>query len=155
MTLSKLINSHSLEQDLVVTEMKSVKTTLSPEIMANYRRTFHRRAQVDFQAREKVRCWARQVVVEAISRVVPLYPSVRRVYLFGSITRSGAFRSDSDIDLGIEGADMGTCFQLWRDMEQTVTEWMLDVRSLDDDDPFTGRVRLKGEIVYERPITGS
>ena len=135
--------------------MKRVETELSPDIIANYRRTFHQRAQARFRANEERRRQARQTVLEAIVMIAPRYPNVQRVYLFGSIIRPGAFRLDSDIDLGVEGADMALCFQLWRDLEQAVTEWMLDVRSLEDDDPFSQRVRLKGEVVYERAIAGS
>ena len=135
--------------------MKRSDTGLSPEAIADYRRSFHRRAHARFQAGEKERHQARQTVLEAVIATAPRFPSVKRVYLFGSITRPGAFRSDSDIDLGVEGADMAVCFRLWRELEQVVTDWMLDVRALEDDDPFSRRVRLKGEVVYEGTPTGS
>lgn len=130
-----------------------MKTTpsLSPETIAKYRQTFQQRTQARFEAREKRRQQAQKAVDEAIRAIMPRYPSVRRVYLFGSVVKLGAFGPNSDVDIGIEGADMALCFDIWRELEWTVPEWRLDVRSLDLEDAFTERVRLKGELVYERP----
>lgn len=47
------------------------------------------------------------------------------------------------------------CFQLWRELERVITEWPLDVRSLEEDEPFSRRVSLKGEVIYERALAGS
>ncbi|MBN1992335.1 MAG: nucleotidyltransferase domain-containing protein, partial [Anaerolineae bacterium] len=78
---------------------------------------------------------------------------VRRVYLFGSVTRPGAFRPDSDVDIGLEGANMALCFDVWRELERAAPAWRLDVRSLEPEDLFTERVRQKGEVVYEQPAS--
>ena len=127
---------------------------LSSDDIAVYRHNLHQRAQARLREREKRRQRARQVVMDAISVVAPRYPTVRRVYLFGSVTRPGAFGPDSDVDIGVEGADMALCFDIWRDSEKAAPEWELDVRSLDEDDPFAERVRQKGDLIYERAIQG-
>lgn len=130
-------------------------TQFSPETIASYRRAFYQRVQAQFQANEQRRQQARQAVGEAIKTVIPHYPAVRRVYLFGSVTRAGAFGPDSDVDIGLEGANMALCFDIWRDLERAVPEWRLDVRSLDPEDLFAERVRQKGEPVYEQPTSDS
>lgn len=128
-------------------------SNLSPERIAQYRRTFDRRTQARRQANEQRRRQARQRVIEAIEQVMPRYPTVSRVFLFGSVTRPTAFRPDSDIDVGIEGPDMALCFDIWRDLEQLLTDWNLDVRALKPEELFTQRIRQKGELVYEQSIS--
>jgi predicted nucleotidyltransferase len=65
------------------------------------------------------------------------------------VLKAGTFRPDSDIDIGVEGANVALCFDIWRDLEQAIPEWPLDVRSLDPADAFSERVRAKGELIYE------
>ncbi len=130
-------------------------SSISPEVMADYRRTFQKRSKARFQAREKRRQQAKQAAFDAIDKVIPHYPLVQRVYLFGSVITSGVFSENSDVDVGIEGVDMALCFDIWRDLERAAPEWTFDVRSLDPDDPFSERVRQKGELVYEWSNTTS
>lgn len=125
-------------------------SSFSSEEIAKYRRAFQQREQQRYHESEKQRHAARQIVCDAIAITMPHYPTVRRVYLFGSVTKPGAFRSDSDIDIGVEGVDVAVCFGIWRDLERIVKEWLLDVRSLDPDNPFSLRVRQQGELIYER-----
>lgn len=129
--------------------------SLSSAAIKTYRHTARQRAQRRFQTQEKLRQQARRVVSEAICRVLPRYPTVQRAYLFGSVTRPGAFRPGSDIDVGIEGANMALCFDIWRDLEKNIPKWLLDVRPLNDDDLFAERIRQKGELVYVRPVQSS
>ncbi len=119
-----------------------------PEEMAAYRQSFQRREQSRFQAGETRRKRARQAIHNAIQSIAPHYVVVRRVYLFGSITRPGTFSPRSDIDLGIDGGDMALCFKLWRALEKIIQDWPLDVRQLRNDDLFSERVRLK-RATYE------
>ncbi len=128
------------------------KPSLSSEAIKTYRRAARRQAQNRFQTQEKRRQRARQAVSEAIGRVLPRYPTVQRAYLFGSVTRPGAFKPGSDIDVGIEGANMALCFDIWRDVEKAIPEWPLDVRPLDGDDLFAERIRRKGELVYVQSV---
>lgn len=127
----------------------NAKTALSAVEIARYRQSFQQRAQKRLAAHEERREQARQAARNAITIVMPRYPMVQRVYLFGSVVRPGAFRSSSDIDVGIEGADMALCFDIWRDLERTAAGWQFDVRLLESEDPFSERVRQKGEVVYE------
>jgi predicted nucleotidyltransferase len=124
-----------------------------PEDIAIYRRAFEQRAQARLRKKEELRLRARQAVVEAIETIALAYPTVQRVYLFGSVIRPGAFGPDSDVDIGLEGANTALCFDIWRDLEQAAPEWKLDVRSLVPDDLFSERIREKGEVIYDRSIT--
>lgn len=124
----------------------------SPEAIARYHRSFVERTEQRRRENEQLRQRARQAVSQAVAAVVDRYPTVQRVYLFGSVTRLGAFKAGSDVDIGVEGATMARCFDIWRDLEEIVPEWPLDVRALEAQDPFSERVRQKGELVYERPV---
>jgi predicted nucleotidyltransferase len=129
--------------------------SLSSEALASYRQAFRKRTRERFLVREKHRQQAREVIVATVRIIMPQYPPVRRVYLFGSITKPGAFGPSSDIDIGIEGVGMGLCFDIWRDLEQVASDWQLDIRSLDPEDVFSKRVHQKGELIYEQPVTDS
>jgi hypothetical protein len=48
---------------------------------------------------------------------------------------------------------MALCFDIWRDLEQIVTDWNLDVRALKPEELFTQRIRQKGELVYEQSVS--
>ncbi len=122
---------------------------ISPEVLRAYRSAFRQRMEAQRYAREELRARARQAARTAIVAVFPHYPAVRRAYLFGSVTRPGAFGPRSDVDIGLEGGDIGLCLQIWRDLEKIVPAWQFDVRLLDDD-WFAERTRNKGELVYER-----
>ena len=50
---------------------------------------------------ERLRQTARQAFWAAIETALPHYPDVKRVYLFGSVTREGAFQRGSDIDVAV------------------------------------------------------
>ncbi len=123
---------------------------LSPEAMATYRHTFQQRAQAQLKDRERQRQQATDAALAAIVLVMPRYPTAQRAYLFGSILKPGGFRPNSDIDVAVEGADMALCFDIWRDLEQAAPEWQFDVRPLSENDPFSERIRQKGNLVYER-----
>jgi len=128
------------------------KEALSLDKINQYRQGAVQRYQARLQQREDRRLTARQAARQAIAAIIPLYRGVRRVYLFGSITRPGAFKAGSDIDLAVEGVDMALCFDIWRDMERLLPDWSLDVRSLNNDDLFAARIRQKGELIYEQSI---
>lgn len=131
--------------------MENSATQLSPEELQTYRRGWARRTRDRLALQEERRLQARQVVVAALCLLLPRYPGVQRAYLFGSVTRPGAFTARSDVDVGLEGADMALCFDIWRAAEAMVADWSLDLRPLDDS-PFAERIRQKGELVYGRPF---
>jgi len=120
----------------------------SDDATAVYRRAFEERERRRQAERERCRQEALAAIRQTIRAVAPSYPAVQRVYVFGSVTRHGAFRPDSDIDVGVEGLDAGVCFDLWRDLEQAVPGWTLDVRPLKPNDYFSDKVRQRGVMVY-------
>lgn len=133
-------------------------TYLSPEAIAKYRKTFYQREQTRHQANVERQQQTKQIVIQALNQVMQNYPMVKRVYLFGSMTRPENFRADSDIDLGVEdgtSVNMATCFNIWRDMERAVPGRAFDVRLLEKDDLFSVRVREKGDLIYERATTNA
>jgi predicted nucleotidyltransferase len=129
------------------------KSLLSPEAINKYRQTFKKRKQQQFEAAENRRLTAKQAAHKAVHNITIRYPSIRRIYLFGSVITPGAFRDSSDIDVGVEGADMALCFDIWRDLEQAAQPWPFDVRPLEAEDPFSERVRQRGELIYDRTHT--
>ena len=114
------------------------------------RENFRQREEQKYGDRERLRQTAKTAILSAIERVLPHYKNVERVYLFGSITRPGKFRIDSDIDVAIKGTNAKEYFALWRDLERIITEWAIDLRELNEPCYFTQTVQQRGELIYER-----
>ena len=74
-------------------------------------------------------------VAERIRAVLVRHPSVTRAVLFGSRAK-GNFREGSDIDLALEGEDLGE-------------REMADIRSKLDDEPIAHRV----DLILKKTIT--
>jgi len=68
---------------------------------------------------EERRRWL-QRVREAVSEVARRHAGVRRVYLFGSLTRPGRFRTDSDIDVAVESDSPEAESAFWRELEHAL-----------------------------------
>jgi predicted nucleotidyltransferase len=82
------------------------------------------REQQQLHEREARRERAAQAARAAVRAVMPYFPSVAKAYLFGSVTRPGAMRRDSDIDIAIEGhLTAEEYFALWRDLERAMPGW--------------------------------
>ena len=102
--------------------------------------------------REAIRQQAIQAVRLAVKSILPRFPQVQRVYLFGSVIRPGAFRSLSDVDIAVEGElSAEDYFALWRELDRAVPDWQIDLVELGRDVFFADRVREAGEVIYERP----
>ena len=114
------------------------------------RENLQQREESKYQVRESRRLVAREAIHAAIQMVLPHYPAVKRVYLFGSVICAGAFHPNSDIDVAVEGATASTYFALWRELEEAVSDWRIDLRDLNQPSYFSQRVRQQGELVYER-----
>ena len=112
------------------------------------RRSFEARLQKEFEGRESARQKALAAARTVIPTIVAKYPAVKSAYLFGSILRPGAFRSDSDVDIAIEGGSAEDYFALWRDLEEALPNWLIDLRDLPPDTRFTQQVYQKGEKIY-------
>lgn len=118
--------------------------------IAAARRNLQARAEREQREREARRAAAERAVTEAVRRVVAGFPTVRRVFLFGSITRENAFRADSDVDVAIEGLGVADYFPIWRAIEEAAPEWAIDVRDITLPSTFADRVRTTGKLIYER-----
>ncbi|MEW5958065.1 MAG: nucleotidyltransferase domain-containing protein [Chloroflexota bacterium] len=106
---------------------------------------YHARRTKEQARREAERQHWRQQVREAVARLGPHYPGIRRVFLFGSIVQAGRFRADSDIDLAVECDSADTESRFWRALERELKR-DVDVR------PLTGAVASvalsQGEQIY-------
>jgi len=100
--------------------------------------------------REILRQQAREEAIATITQVVPHYPQITQIYLFGSVTQPGQFRDRSDIDIAVAGTNAATYFALWRDLEAACPNWAIDLREIMNQPcHFTDTVRQTGELVYE------
>jgi predicted nucleotidyltransferase len=95
---------------------------------------------------------AREAALRAVRAVAPAiiagYPAVKTAYLFGSILRPGAFRSDSDIEIAVEGGSAEDYFALWHALEEALPNWFIDLRDLPPNTRFTQRVYSTGEKIH-------
>jgi predicted nucleotidyltransferase len=114
------------------------------------RENFRVREEQRALEREAHRQAARSAILSAIQAILPVHPEVRRIYLFGSIIRPGAFRFDSDIDVAVEGTNAEQYFALWRDLEEAAPGWLIDLREINQPSYFADAVKERGELVYER-----
>ncbi len=104
------------------------------------RRTASRRA-----AREALRQRKLRQAREAIRRLAPRYPAVRRVYLFGSLLRPGRFHAASDIDVALDCDDLAAETPFARALERELAT-AVDLRPLRG--AVAEAVRNGGEKVY-------
>ena len=114
------------------------------------RRNLQARAERVQAERETRRATAEHAVTEAVRRVVTDFPSIQRVFLFGSVTRPSGFRADSDVDLAIEGLGVADYFAVWRAIERAAPDWAVDVRDITQPSDFAESVRATGKLIYER-----
>lgn len=104
-----------------------------------------------FQEREQTRQTILSGLRRSVCLIVPRFPGIRRVYLFGSLLRPGAPRLDSDVDIAIEGTLCARdYFALWRCLEDASEGWPVDLVDLDSSLHFASRVRETGELIYGR-----
>jgi len=118
--------------------------------IAAARRNLQARAERERAEREARRAAAERAVTEAVRRIIPGFPTVTRVFLFGSITRENAFRADSDVDVAIEGLGVADYFPIWKAIEDAALDWLIDVRDITQASDFADRVRATGKLIYER-----
>jgi len=122
----------------------------SNESIRGYRRNFKARLKRQLDMRERARQRALQTICEKAPAVISGWQSVHRAYLFGSVTRPGAFHEESDVDIAVEGVTAQEYFALWRALERTFPDWAIDVRDITPTSPFADLVRKTGVLIYER-----
>lgn len=116
-------------------------------------REYHARRERQLRQRgEEIRLEVLGRAREAIRRLAPRFPAIRTVHLFGSILRPGRFRPDSDVDVAIEGDDVGVETPFWRALEEAL-ERDVDLRPRIG--PVARAVEEGGELCYEREAPGS
>jgi len=127
-------------------EMSSLNEN-PPIDMVAVRQYHQARAAKQYALREEKRLAWLTRAREAIQRFALDFPTLERVYLFGSIVQPGKFTEDSDIDVAVECQSVETESAFWRVLEQALQR-DIDVR------PYTGAivdaVKWYGEKVYER-----
>lgn len=113
-----------------------------------YRRSFEVRLQQDTAEREARREQALNAIKAVVPALIPRYPAIKTVFLFGSILRFGRFQTSSDIDVAIEGGSAEDYFAFWRDLQEALPDWLIDLRDLPPATLFTKRVYEIGEKIY-------
>ncbi len=123
--------------------------------IARYRRNFQARIRRQQDKLEAGRKAALKATLAVAPSVIATYPSVQRAYLFGSIVQPNRFHSESDIDIAVEGITARTYTTLWRDLEEALPEWEVDLRDISHPSPFANLIRQTGMVIYERKDTPS
>jgi predicted nucleotidyltransferase len=119
------------------------------------RQNFRARQQQKVVDAETRRRQARAAILHALRFVLPSHPELRRIFLFGSVTREGAFHAASDIDVAVEGTNAEQYFALWHELGNVAQEWTIDLREINQPSYFTSAVQQRGELIYERQDHGS
>jgi predicted nucleotidyltransferase len=123
---------------------------ISEAAIRTYRQAYQKRLAQQQRQREAARQQVLQEVMERIPAVAAAYPSVKRLYLFGSLATPGTFRPDSDVDIAVEGGGAETYFALWRDLDHAFPDWFIDLRDISTPSSFAEQVRRRGVVIYER-----
>jgi predicted nucleotidyltransferase len=109
-------------------------------------REYHARRDAAHRAeREALRQARLEQARAAIRRLAPLFPAVRRVYLFGSLLHPGRFHAGSDIDVAVECEDLESETPFTRALERELAT-TVDLRPLRG--AVAEAVREGGEQVY-------
>lgn len=115
-----------------------------------YRRTLQNRLHKQLEQREQRRQQVLKSMLAEAPAIIARFPSIQRAYLFGSITKTGAFHADSDVDIGVEGVSAPEYFAVWRALEEAFPEIFIDVRDVIPDTYFGQQVQNRGILLYER-----
>ena len=75
---------------------------------------------------------------------------VRRVILFGSLSK-GRFTDRSDIDLAVEGLARADFYAALAAVNRVTARWV-DLKPLEDLDPFFRERVLRGEVLFPKGI---
>ena len=115
----------------------TIETTaaIAPQDMARYRATAHQRATRRQQMLEARRRAAWEIARRAAAQLKTDY-GVRRVVLFGSLSRDEPFTHHSDIDLAVWGLDERVYYRVVSrllDLDPSISIDLLRVETLSDD----------------------
>lgn len=129
-----------------------MKAVLSSEDLEAARAYHRRQESLRRQAREARRRERLAAARKAIGDLAPAEPSVRGVYLFGSILLPEQFAERSDLDVAVDGDDPAAESRLWRALEEAL-DMPVDLRPLSG--AVARAVQHGGECVYARRRPGS
>jgi uncharacterized protein len=115
-----------------------------------YRRSLRQRLEQRYTEREAARQKALAAANAVIPRLAAKWPSIQRVYLFGSVLRAGAFHKRSDIDVAVAGTTPEAYFGFWKELEEALPNWLIDLRDIDTPSLFSERVKQNGVLLYAR-----
>lgn len=122
-------------------------TALAPEDLEAARAYHRQREERRASEREARRTERLAAARRALAELAPEEPSLRAVYLYGSILQPGKFGERSDLDVAVDSDDPAAESRLWRALEDTL-DLPVDLR------PLAGKiakiVERGGECVYAR-----
>lgn len=115
---------------------------------AIYRYHVERERRLRRQKERTRRQWYDQVR-DAVRRLAPAHPAVKRVYVFGSLVRPGHFHRASDVDLAVDCEDLEAESRFWRALERDLRR---DVDLRPRRGPVADAVESYGKLLYEREV---
>ncbi len=110
------------------------KMNISPEKMAEYRRTAHQKWLKTQIEQDKRRENALRVAQYASVLLKETY-NAKRVILFGSLARNGIFDWRSDIDLAVEGLDEKKYYRVLADLSYLDISLDIDLVMMENASP--------------------
>ena len=124
--------------------------TFSESQLAIYRQAHRERLNRQVEQRESWREKTLAMVKETVPSIAESIVTVNQVFLFGSITKPGLFRPESDVDIAVTGTTATDYFTFWRKLEEALPEWQIDCRDVSDNSFFATWVKETGTLIYER-----
>jgi len=116
--------------------------TVDPKYLTAWRSRF---AMRDSESRE-LAVRARTELAGAVE-ILRKY-GAKRIFIFGSLCRTGRFHSRSDIDLAVEGIPPQSIIRAAADL-MMFTDLPIDLKPLEElDDLFRDMINKKGELIY-------
>lgn len=113
-------------------------------------REYHRRRDAERLARrEGERHQVLAQVRDAVARLAPGHPAIRRVHVYGSLLQPGRFTARSDVDLAVDSDEIESETPFWRDMERALRR-NVDLRPREG--AVADAVAAYGELCYERAL---
>jgi predicted nucleotidyltransferase len=86
--------------------------------------------------------------LEKVVQVLTQQYGVRRAILFGSLSR-GRFAEGSDIDIAVEGLNRADFYEALAAVNRVTPHWV-DLKPLEDLDPFFRERVLSGKVLFPR-----
>ena len=128
--------------------------TIHPDKLSVYRQSLIQRQAERERQFDPLRLATLERVKNVVNKICVPIKSIEQIYVFGSLTRPGAFLLESDIDLAVVGATAEDYWQLWEAFSKALPEFTIDLRRLPEEKtPFSAHIRRTGSLIYARPTT--